>query len=179
MYYQPDISDSDIYNQSMRYQCNLKEQKTLLEDSTDMRLEGYSLSGDKTHMRCFKDPVLEQKLRTDTYDITNKCGGPTVPYVRNSSTKTYSECLGYDCNREDNEFMYKLDEFNTYHNYPVCKLRGDSKQLTCCPENTQLYNNVTRRSMAFEQSPKAPKDIPALDRYFFDIPDLKYNKCYL
>lgn len=179
MYYQADISASDVYNQSMSYQCNLKEQKSLLEEKNDINILNYSLSFDKTNMRCFKNSDLEQKLRTDTFDTAYKCSGPNIPYVRNPSTKTYSECLGYECNNEANEFLYKLDEFNTYHNYPVCKARNDDEQITCCPENTQLFNNLTRRNMAFEQPPSQPKDIPALNRYFFDIPDLKYNKCYL
>ena len=178
MYHQIDISDSDIYNLSMQYQCGLKDKKENYDVSMNCGLTDYSLSEEKTHMRCFIEPVLEQKLKTDTFDTSYKCGGPNKIYKRTPSDKVYSTCLGYDCHKEDNDFMYELDDYNTYHNYPVCKYRDDEKKTkTCCPENTQIFYNLTRRNVGFPY--KERKENTNLDKFFFDIPDLKYNKCRL
>jgi len=142
-------------------------------------MNGYALNEDFSHMRCFKESDLEHKLRSDTYDLQYRC----IPekYKRTPSTKVYSTCLGYECKRDEpNGFMYEMDEFNTYHNYPVCKYREDNNNnsivSTCCPENTQVFNNWTRRSMGFPQPPRADKDLLIEES---KIPALTYNECHI
>lgn len=171
-YYNHDTTNSDLYNASFLYNCDLKQQKEFQDKTNDLGIRDYTLNEDYTYMRCFKDPKLEHKLRSDTYDLKYRC--VSKEYLRTPSTKVYSDCLGYDCKREKNEFMYDLDEFNTYHNYPVCKFRGTTEESTCCPENTQIFNNWTRRSMAFPQRPKPNNELLMEET---KIPALTYHTC--
>lgn len=171
-YYNHDTTNSDLYNASFSYNCDLKKQKELQDNTNDLGLRDYALNEDYTYMRCFKDPNLEHKLRSDTFDLKYRC--VSKDYIRTPSTKLYSDCLGYDCKRENNEFMYDLDEFNTYHNYPVCKYRGTTEASTCCPENIQIFNNWTRRSMAIPQRPKPNNELLMEDT---KIPSLTYHTC--
>lgn len=172
-YYKHDTQNSDLYNASFMYNCELKKEKDYLDTKNDVGLRDYSLNEAYSHMRCFKNPELESKLITDTYDLKYRC--VDKEYLRKPSTQTYSDCLGYDCKYEANEFMYELDDFNTYHNYPVCKQRDEeSEQSTCCPENIQVFNNLTRRNMSFPQSPKPKQDL-LMDET--KIPSITYHEC--
>lgn len=170
IYHNFDTDNSDIYMQSMLLNCDLKSQKEFYDKRNDNVVMAYNLSEDKTHMRCFKDPVLEQNLRTDIYSLDYKCKNDVYPMA--DKNKVYSQCLGYECNREKSEFMYDLDEFNTYHNYPVCKNR-EGNTFTCCPENIQIYNNWTKRQYAFKK-PSIPKPLIMKEE---KIPPLTYNEC--
>lgn len=171
-YYNHDTANSAMYNASFLYNCDLRKQKEWQDEANDASVRNYALSDDNTYRRGFKDPNLEHKLRSDTFDLKYRC--VSKEYMRTPSTKLYSDCLGYDCNRNGNDFMYDLDEFNTYHNYPVCKFRGTTKASTCCPENTQIFNNLTRRSMAFPQRPKPNRELLMEET---KIPSLTYHNC--
>ena len=103
-YYKHDTKNSDLYNASFMYNCELKKNKNYLDTNNDIGLRDYSLNEVYSHMRCFKNPELESKLITDTYDLKYRC--VDKEYVRKPSTKHYSDCLGYDCKYEANEFMY-------------------------------------------------------------------------
>jgi hypothetical protein len=173
-YFKYDTENSDLYNASFMYNCHMKKNKECGDKVFDTGYNNYALDDAYSHLRCFIDPVMEQKLRTDVYSLKYRC--LDNEQRRNPSSKTYSTCLGYDCKRESNEFMYELDEFNTYHNYPVCKFRGKATKSTCCPENTQIFNNLTRRSMSFPQKPKPPQELLMEDA---KIPSLTYHECRL
>lgn len=168
MFYEIDTEDSSLYEDSLKLHCNMKDALQNSYYNKNKNISEYSTSYDKTYMRCFKDVNLEDMYRKDTFQLKYRCG-----YTEDSSLNNtkYSDCLGYSCNKEQNEFLYNLDEFNTYHNYLVC----DDNSMTCCPENIQIFNNWTRRHMPVKPV-KPPQDI-IMDEQ--EIPKLTYNKCVL
>lgn len=185
MWHQPDINNSDVYNQSFALNNNLKKALSNDERIQTHTFGTFGVDPVTTNMRGFKDYDLEFKYQTDQYSLKYKTECPIKPII--PQTK-YSDCLGYSCLRDTNSsknFMYELDEYNTYHNYPVCKYRDNpdkssfldnhSERMGCCPENIQIFNNWTGRRNAV----KANRDDNSQELIMeeFEIPTLKYNKC--
>jgi predicted esterase YcpF (UPF0227 family) len=168
--YNPDIKNSSIYEASLKLNCNIKDNLQAFYNRNNTDIKDYSLNEQKTHMRCFKDTVLEDRLITDQFLLQYRCG---IDNKKNN--KEYSNNVGYACNREPNELLYNLDEYNTYHNYPVCKLSDDNKKMSCCPENIQIFNNWTRRHIITPVVHKK-QDLIMEDQH---IPRLTYSKCHL
>lgn len=165
MYHEIDIHDSDTYTDSVLYNCYLQEGQTLLDDA----VQTFPLNNEK-HMRGCIDRVKEQHLKTDQYDSKYRCH-----FERKPDKGDYSDCLGYSCNREKNEFMYKLDEFNTYRNYPV---RHGGSTITSspgfCPENVQLFNNWTKRHDESFETYKTENNLIMNEE---KIPMVSYKTC--
>ena len=171
-FYKPDISNSSLYDRSVDVNCILHTEAHNKYTSWNTQMNDAFVEPASTSMRCFINPRDELKLKTDQYLNDYRC------HV-DSSTESFKgdDCIGFECNKG---MMYKLDEFNTYHNYPVCKVRdtnneADSKEMTCCPENIQIFDNVTRRNIEIPQV-KPDNDL-IMDTPI--IPQLRYNKCYL
>lgn len=168
-YYQPDISNSCLYDQSVNVNCILQTEENAKYTKWNTYLNESYVEPSSTSMRCFIEPRDEFKLKTDQYLNDYRC------HV-DSSTNTFEgdDCLGFECNKG---MMYKLDEFNTYHNYPVCRFRDENnkEEMTCCPENIQIFDNITRRNV------EIPVIKPDNDLIMNTpiIPQLKYNKCFL
>ena len=167
-YHCPDIANSSLYETSVRVNCILQNIEQSKHKDLNTKLKGSVTEKSSTIMREFIEPVYEHKLKTDQYDNKYKCH-----YVDPSHDKdrVYSTCLGFECNTD---MMYKLDDFNTYHNYPVCKVREDG-QVTCCPENIQIFDNMTRRNI--EMHANKPDIDLIVDHPI--IPKLTYGKGYL
>jgi hypothetical protein len=183
MWHQPDINNSDIYNQSFALNDYLKNELTHDEKIQNRTFGTFGVDPVTTNMRCFKDYDLEFKYQTDQYSLKYKT---ECPEKRNVNIE-YSDCLGYSCLRDTNSsknFMYDLDEYNTYHNYLVCKNRdkpdkssfsnNTSQQMGCCPENIQVFNNWTKRHNAVRQINDGTQELIMEE---FKIPILKYYKC--
>ena len=119
-----DTNNSSFYDESVKLNCKIKD--NLQNDSYFYNKEqnDYSVNDSKTFMRCFIDPVLEQKLRTDHLSLQYRCA------INKPPVKDYSDCLGYECNKDQhNQFAYHLDEFNTYHTFVVqTKYRDELKE---------------------------------------------------
>ena len=166
-FYKADISNSTLYNRSFEVNNILRNEEAEKYDSWNTHLNAAYVEPESTSMRCFIEPTTELKLKTDQYLNDYRC------HVE-SSTGSFKadDCIGFECNKG---MLYKLDSFNTYHNYPVCKVREDQKEMTCCPENIQIFDNLTRRNV---QVPviKPDNDL-IMDTPI--IPQLKYNKCFL
>lgn len=165
-----DTNNSSFYDESVKLNCKIID--NLQNDSYFYNKEqnDYSVNDSKTFMRCFIDPVLEQKLRTDHLSLQYRCA------VNKPAVKDYSDCLGYACNKDQhNQFAYRLDEFNTYHNYPVCKYRNEDSEATCCPENIQIFNNWTKR----HNISQVTKDRQELIMEDQKIPLIKMQPCKL
>jgi hypothetical protein len=170
-YYENDINDSQTYLNSVRMHCDLMHTQTNTYMDAVNKTADYIGDGVATNMRCFKDPELEQNFKLDQYNLNYRCD----PFISRDNQKDYSDCLGYACNREEDAFMYALDEFNTYHNYLVCKNKHDNDMITCCPENIQIFNNWTKRHMAYK--PTRPKQDLFIEEQ--KIPLITYKRCYL
>lgn len=175
MFHHPDTINSTTYTDSLllnnQYIQDLEDQY----NETNRSASSLFVDKDQFNYKCVDNIVLEDKIRKNALLLfNNKCFVPPC-----KPNKTYSNALGYACNKEPNNFLYKLDEHNTYHNYPVCKKNDDNndKSITCCPENIQLFNNWTRRRLPVNTSTNKPKKelIMLVDR----IPSLKYNECQL
>lgn len=184
MWHQPDINNSEIYDQSLALNDHLKKKLTDDESNQNRTFGTFGVDPVTTNMRCFKDYDLEFKYQTDQYSLKYKTECPPEKKMNNIE---YSDCLGYSCLRDKNSsenFMYDLDEYNTYHNYIVCKYRDNPdkssdntyQQMGCCPENTQIFNNLTKRHNAVRlQNNDDSKQELIMEE--FKIPMLKYYKC--
>lgn len=166
-FHHPDISNSSLYEKSTAINCLLEKKEDIKYTNVNKLLNQSVIEEASTNMRGFIEPVYEQHLKTDQYANKNRC------YVNPSTdtTMNYSDCVGFECNTN---MMYELDNFNTYHNYPVCKVR-ENKEVTCCPENIQIFDNITRRNIEIPDS-KQRYDLFVNEPI---IPKLTYNKCYL
>jgi uncharacterized protein with PIN domain len=161
-----DTQNSSYYEQSVKLNCKIIDNLQTNSHFDNKEKSMYFVDDSTTHMRCFIDPVLEQKLKTDHLSLDYRCGIVKPP------AKQYSDCLGYACNKDThNQFAYNLDEFNTYHNYPVCKYRNNETEVTCCPENIQIFNNWTKRH-AISEHPKVNSHL-----LMEDIPIVKHEGC--
>ena len=167
-FYTHDIADSDLYKQSLDVGCSLHNATHAAYSSRIQQQAAYGLNYDSTHYRGYIDSDREHQFRTDQFDLKYRCPSS------NDAQHTYTndDSLGYACNKG---FMYELDEHNTYHNYIVCKNRDDATTMTCCPENIQIFNNLTRRTM--EQQPHKPKAVLFVEDE--KIPTVTYSKCKL
>jgi hypothetical protein len=165
-YHQPDISDSSLYNRSIEVNCILQDVENKQYMYNNSALNASFVNDSSTMMRGFIETTFEQKLRTDQFENKYRCS------VESSfDNTTYPNALGYECNTN---MMYELDEFNTYHNYPVCKIR-ENNEVSCCPENIQIFDNLTRRNV--ELSTHKPLQDLIIEQTI--IPGLTYNKCHL
>lgn len=165
LYHHHDIANSLLYTKSVELNCMLENIENSMYTNDNNEMSKSFVNESSTMMRGFIDPYKEQTLRTEQYDIKNKC------YANSSYDNTvYPNSIGYECNTN---MMYALDNFNTYHNYPVCKIR-DNNKVACCPENIQIFDNITRRNV------EIPSDRPAHDLIVEApiIPQLQYNKCF-
>ena len=163
-YYHPDISNSSLYNKSVDMDCMLQIAESVKYQKLNHKINNFITEEASTMMREYIDPIYEHKLRTDQYNNQYRCY--VNPIV---DERFYSDCLGFECNTN---MLYKLDDFNTYHNYPVCKVR-DNNEITCCPENVQIFDNMTRRNVEIPDT--RPKYDLIVDKPM--IPKLVYNKC--
>jgi hypothetical protein len=130
----------------------------------DDSIETIPINNEK-YMRGCINTDQEHIMQLDQYNLAYRCHKE-----RDEGTKTYSDCIGYQCNRESNEFLYSLDEFNTYRNNPV------NQQGVFCPKNVQLFNNWTKRNDQYfvENNNTYP------NHYHEEkIPALTYNTCVL
>lgn len=155
VYHKFDTQNSSTYNESLNTHLKLEEkQSNNLADISgvynDNTFEIEDIMAARS-MRCQKDTTLEFNLLTDQFNIPKyKTYCPSTPIA----SKEYSDCLGYQCNRNHpHDFMYQLDEYNTYHNYLVC---DEPERKTCCPKNVQIFDNWTRRHHSTVQDPKPP-----------------------
>ena len=163
-----DTTNSGFYDDSVKLNCKIMDDLQNNAYFFNKEQSNYSVDDSKTFMRCFTDPVLEQKLRTDHLSLKYRCG------IKKPPVKDYSDCLGYSCNKDQhNMFAYNLDEFNTYHNYPVCKYRNNEEEPTCCPENIQIFNNWTKRHN-ISQVTKERQELLMQDQ---EIPLIKMQPC--
>tara|TARA_B110000261_G_C13073321_1_gene353074 strand:- start:264 stop:773 length:510 start_codon:yes stop_codon:yes gene_type:complete len=167
MYYTDDIANSYLYDNSVKVDCLSTQIKNQMYLSQNMALNTSFLDESSTIMRGFIDTTNEHKLKTDTYDNKYRC------YEKVSDHGCdYPDYIGYECNTG---MLYKLDEFNTYHNYPVCKIRDEQQEITCCPENIQIFDNITRRNIELP-SHDEDRDLIIQESH---IPQLQYNRCQL
>lgn len=167
-FYKPDVSNSSLYERSIDVNCILQNEENEKYTLWNTSLNSAYVEPSSTSMRCFINTNDELKMKTDQYLNDYRC------HVDSSSDSFQNDnCIGYECNKG---MMYKLDEFNTYHNYPVCKFRtSNSEEMSCCPENVQIFDNITRRNI--EMPNIKPDNDLIMDTPI--IPQLKYNKCYL
>ena len=162
--YEPDVSNSSLYEQSLHVNCVLQTKENEKYSSINDSLNKSYTEEESTSMRCYIEREQEQRLRVDQFENKYRC------HVDSSNDQdAYDDCVGYECNRG---MMYKLDNFNTYHNYPVCKIRDE--KISCCPENVQIFDNMTRRNI------EIPYTRPMHDLIVDSpiIPKLEYNKCF-
>lgn len=162
-FYQHEIANSKLYEKSRLLNCDLVNTRNVSEGFMNRQLTNYAT----VDTSCSKEnsPDTEHFLITDQFNAKYRCEDatqPTNPFVDNS--------LGFAANKG---FMYGLDDFNTYHNYPVCTKNENGE--ACCPKNVQIFRNMTRRN----------NEIPAREMeqsvLLFDdnIPKLTYNTCKL
>lgn len=166
-YYHPNISNSPLYDRSIEVNCLLEKDGSLKYVKNNDSLYSSFINESSTMMRDYIDPAYELKIKTDQYDNKYRC------YTNsscNNTTTVYPNNIGYECNTN---MMYKLDEFNTYNNYPVCKFKDN--EMICCPENIQIFDNITRRNV--EISTDRPNEDLIIEQPI--IPSLEFNKCYL
>jgi len=161
-FYKHDVSNSKLYNESCLLNCDLVEKKEGYVNMLNDEIRDYTET--KTNCETRKDTITEHFLFTDQFDLKYRCDA-TLP----SQSTFNDDCLGYECNKR---FMYELDEFNTYHNYPVCTTTDEG--IACCPKNVQIFNNITRRN---NEIPSRVSDSILL--FEDDIPKLQYNTCRL
>ena len=172
-YHKFDIQNSSSYDESIRQHNrlnNIANEEFLrisrINNNHTFEIQDIMASRSK---ECVKDTSLEYNLLTDQYNLGKyKSFCPT-----NEDHKNYSDCLGYQCNRNHpHDFMYQLDEYNTYHNYLVC----DYNEKICCPKNTQIFNNLTRRH---HSSPQSNKQQTTLILEENNIPIVTMKECKL
>lgn len=162
-FYQHEVADSKLYEQSHLLNCDLANTRNVSDGFLNRQLADYVTVD--TSCAKEKNPDTEHLLITDQFNLKYRCEDatqPTNPFVDNS--------LGFATNKG---FMYGLDDFNTYHNYPVCTKNEHGE--ACCPKNVQIFRNMTRRNnelpvRATEQSVLLFDD---------NIPKLTYNTCKL
>lgn len=163
-FYEPDVSDSSLYEQSFHVNCVLQKNENERYSFLNESMNKSYLEEASTSMRCYIERDQEHKLRVDHLDNKYRC------HVEPPNKQSESvDCVGYECNQG---MMYKLDNFNTYNNYPVCKIRDE--KISCCPENIQIFDNITRRNIEILDT--RPKHELIVDSPI--IPKLVYNKCF-
>lgn len=172
-YHRFDTQNSSTYDKSRHTHVRLDQEKSeeVARMSGVYHRNAFEMEDivESRAIECQKDAALEHHLWTDQYNVPKyKTFCPTVPAP---TKQTWSDCLGYRCNRtHPHEFMYTLDEFNTYHNYLVC----DAGRMTCCPKNTQIFNNWTRRHHSTMQGVKPPTTLILEEN---PIPGLTMREC--
>lgn len=172
--YAHDVADSDLYKQSLDMGCALHNAKHAAYTHHTRQHASYGVNYDHTRFRGLLDTDREQQFRTDQFDLRYRCP-PSQEEMQSSrlaNADMPNDDLGYACNKG---FMYELDSHNTYHNYIVCKNRDTSIAQTCCPENIQIFNNITRRTI--EQDHRKPDNVLFVEDE--KIPTLTYSQCML
>jgi hypothetical protein len=161
-FYKDDVVDSHLYVQSCLINSDLIHKNNI----ANMGLNRGNSIRNELNVQCksIKDPMKEHFLLRPRFNAKYVCDE-----ITQYSEPFTDDSLGYECNKG---FMYELDEFNTYHNYPVCSLRDNN--IACCPKNVQIFNNITKRNN------EVPMHVRNDILLFKDnIPHLKYNTCQL
>jgi hypothetical protein len=178
-YHQFDTHDSEMYIRALATHHDLKNKHeqhrsktTAAENDHLFNFKDISLVRLNQH----KDATIEHNLWTDQYNTNKyKVNCAYKIYDEMNQGKNYSDCLGYECNRNHpHDFMYLLDEYNTYHNYPVCTMDPNIQTINCCPKNVQIFNNLTRRHYAHPQPARTPVTLFIEDD---KIPMATMNSC--
>ena len=72
-YYQPDISNSCLYDQSVNVNCILQTEENAKYTKWNTYLNDSYVEPSSTSMRCFIEPRDEFKLKTDQYLNDYRC----------------------------------------------------------------------------------------------------------
>ena len=175
-YHQFDTQDSDAYCESRNIHDVLNNHAT--QNSSVDTSEHFF--GPRARYGCVKNTDLEHNLFTDQYNLSKYKS--FCDKDKKCAEKQYSDCLGYECNRNHpHDFMYPLDEYNTYHNYLVCEQTKSKDEYNtfsqaCCPKNIQIFNNLTRRHLGVPQNNKPSQTLIMDDQA---IPIVTMKRCYL
>lgn len=167
-YHAIDISDSELYKKSQEIDCLQQKHSKNNERLYDIYSDDVTRYYDG-----FIDQSTQFHIQTVNFESKMRCFNDEL--FRKSSH--YPDFIGYEANRG---MMYKLDEFNTYNNYPVCKVREEKQQgnlVSCCPKNVQIFDNLTRRRYAYPQEVKQERNILLVEET--KIPELKFHQCRL
>lgn len=163
-FYQHDVANSKLYEQARLLNCDLVNTRNVADGFFNKQVTNYATVD--TTCRDTKSPDTEHFLITDQFNLKYRCEDATLP-----TNPFVDDSLGFATNKG---FMYALDDFNTYHNYPVCTTK-ESGEMACCPKNVQIFRNMTRRN--HEVPPRETEQSVLM--FDDNLPKLTYNTCKL
>lgn len=170
MYHETETCDTDEYTRSI--EVNRLLARGLDKEWTYTARQWTNCSESKDDY-VYKDRVFNF---LDTYKDT--CA------IKPRSKTNYPDRIGYDANIDT---IYTLDDYNTYHNYPVCvnkeqhhkhKNGHDTLQKCCAPKNVQIFDNCTKKTNEYAK-------VAARSSHFIvetvdeTIPSSQYATCHV